>query len=587
MKKKRSIAWIAISLSCVLILVPVLCTVIYFSNVVSLRLETTARENASFYINQFTDETNVLLDTLRSSTYYLISDDRTQQIMQHEEMPSQMDRLVVEEGLSRVFLLGNLPDSNVVTGIYLVKDGQQYLSVLRSGIFKGTSSRIRQISEECGDYNSARDLYTSPSYPDYCYLIVDYLSMDTMNPLGKIIIELNLGRFINTSSIENIYQDAVVSLRSSTSGEVLCRPTDTAFTQIPINTPTEYLKINDQEYYHTTRQLSPSHVQIDLFIPRQEIFDTINSTVKVTVLFTIIILIIALLIAVILLYFVFKPFKQMTQKLDLLATGDMTARMDPTPYKETNQVALAFNDMTDRLAELFDEVYTKGLLLREAEFNLLESQIRPHFIFNVLELINLRCLAAKQSDICHIVSNLAQLLRSNIAHKYEQTITFEDELRYVRYYLELQKERFEDKLNYSIDLEDDSILKYYLPKLTIQPLVENSIVHGLENKREGGWVRISIWEETDAICVRIRDDGIGFDTSAIDWDSAGKDGTSTAHNNIALLNISRRIQLLYGKSYGMSITSQIGEGAEILLTLPVDLGITEKEGDAHAENNDC
>lgn len=587
MKKKRSIAWIAISLSCVLILVPVLCAVIYFSNVVSTRLETTARENASFYINQFTNETNALLDTLRSSTYYLISDDRTQQIMQREEMPSQMDRLVVEEGLSRVFLLGNLPDSNVITGIYLVKDGQQYLSVLRSGIYQGTSRRIRQISDECGDYNSARDLYTSASYPDYCYLIVDYLSMDTMNPLGKIIIELNFGRFINTSNIENIYQDAVVSLRSSTSGEVLCRPTDTAFTQIPINTPTEYLEIDNQEYYHTTRQLSPSHVQIDLFIPKQEIFDTINSTVKVTVLFTIIILIIALLIAVILLYFVFKPFKQMTQKLDLLATGDMSVRMDPTPYKETNQVALAFNDMTDRLAELFDEVYTKGLLLREAEFNLLESQIRPHFIFNVLELINMRCLAAKQSDICHIVSNLAQLLRSNITHKYEQTITFEDELRYVRYYLELQKERFEDKLNYSIDLEDDSILKYYLPKLTIQPLVENSIMHGLENKREGGWVRISIWEETDAICVRIRDDGIGFDTSAIDWDSAGKDDIDTAHNHIALPNISRRIQILYGKPYGMSITSQMGEGTEILLTLPVDLGITRKEGDAHAENNDC
>jgi len=202
-------------------------------------------------------------------------------------------------------------------------------------------------------------------------------------------------------------------------------------------------------------------------------------------------------------------------------------------------------------------------------------------------LINMKCLAAKQSDICHIVSNLAQLLRSNITHKYEQTITFEDELRYVRYYLELQKERFENKLNYSIDLEDDSILKYYLPKLTIQPLVENSIVHGLENKREGGWVRISIWEETDAVCVRIRDDGIGFDISAIDWDSAGKDDTDTAHNHIALPNISRRIQILYGQPYGMNITSQIGKGTEILLTLPVDLGITRKEGDAHAENNDC
>lgn len=568
MKKKRSIAVIAISLSCMLILIPVLCSVIYFSNAVSTRLEVTARENASFYINQLTDETNALLDTLRGSTYYLISDDRTQQLMTSPNTPSQMDRLAVEERLSRVFLLSNLPDSSVVSGIYLVKDGEQYLSVLRSGIFQGTSNRIRQVAEECGSYNSARNLYTSPSHPDYCYLIVDYLEIDSMKPLGKIIIELNFGEFIDTSNIDNIYQNAIVSLRNSHSGEFLSPPAQTAFTQIPINAPTEYLAVDGQDYYHTSRKLSPSLVQIDLFIPRQEIFQTINATVKVSVLVTIIILLITLLIAIVLFYFVFKPFKQMTGKLDLLATGDMTVRMDPTPYQETNQVALAFNDMTNRLTELFDEVYTKGLLLREAEFDLLESQIRPHFLFNILELINMRCLAAGQNDICHTVSNLAKLLRSNITHKHEQTITFADELDYVRYYLELQKERFEDKLIYNIDLEDSSILGYYLPKLTIQPLVENSIVHGLENQRGGGFVRIAIWEEIDAIYVRITDNGIGFDPSTIDWDDAGRTD-HPSHNHIALPNIKRRMSLLYGDPFGMKINSRKEQGTEILLTLPI------------------
>lgn len=166
------------------------------------------------------------------------------------------------------------------------------------------------------------------------------------------------------------------------------------------------------------------------------------------------------------------------------------------------------------------------------------------------------------------MSNLAQLLRANITHKHEQTISFREELRYVRYYLELQKERFGDSLTYSIDLEDLSILDYSIPKLTIQPLVENSIVHGLEPKRGGGAVRIGIWEEEDAIYIRITDDGVGFDASQLTLDIHSNTPAGASHNHIALSNIARRIQLLYGSKYGMEIVSSPGNGTTITVTIP-------------------
>ncbi|MGL6202164.1 MAG: sensor histidine kinase [Lachnospiraceae bacterium] len=578
MGKKRSIIWITMLLCCLLILIPVSCSVIYFSSVVSTQLETMARETASFYLDQYSLETSSVCNTLRNCSYYLISDDRTQQIMQQNELPTQLERLEVEEALSQVFLLGNVPNSSILTGIYLVKGGEHYLSVLRNGIYQGTLTRIQQIYDECGSYSSARDLYTSYAYPGYCYFIVDYMEVDTLQPLGKIIIELNASEFINTDNLNTIYQQAVVQL-CSTSGDVIAGESDSAFTNLPENSLKGYLDIGNQSYYYTSKVLSPSHLQLNLFIPQQEIFESINSTIKVSIAFTLFILLITLIIGGYLLYLIFKPLRQATDKIDRLAAGDLEVRMEMTPYLETNQISTAFNSMTDRLKELFDEVYTKGLLLRDAEFNLLESQIRPHFIFNILELINMRCLAAGQGNICHIITNLAQLLRSNISHKHEQTIPFEDELRYVRYYLELQKERFEDKLHYSIDLEDNDILKYYLPKLTIQPLVENSIVHGLENKRGGGWIRISIWEDIDAVCIRITDDGIGFEVPAIGQDAANEETGETTHNHIALSNISRRIQLLYGEPYGMTITSSPGQGTDVLLTVPIDKRINiEEEG---------
>jgi len=568
LRKKYSISWIAISLCCILVLIPVICSVVYFNSIVSARLETTARETASFYVNQYANETSAIMDTLRNSVYYLTSDERTQTLMQQEDMPGQMERLAVEEGLSRMFLLGKIPDSTVVTGIYLIKDEEQYLSILRSGIFQGTVSRMKEIYRDCGDYNSARDLYTHPAYPDYCYLIVDYLELDTMDTLGKIIIELNSSQFINSSNIDTIYQQAVVQL-CSTSGTLITGKGNGDFSGIPHSSTGEYLTIDEETYYHTSRILTPSNLQIALFIPKQEIFETINATTKISFIFTFIVLMITLFMGIIMFYFVFKPLKQLLFKLASLADGDLNVRMESTPYTETDQIASSFNNMTDRLKELFDEVYNKGLLLREAEFNLLESQIHPHFLFNILELINMRCLASGQNDICHIVSNLAKLLRSNITHKHQQIITFEDELQYVRYYLELQKERFAEKLSYTIDMEDTIINQYFLPKLSIQPLVENSIVHGLENKREGGWVHIFIWEEVDSVCVHISDNGIGFDVDSIDLNTTPSAEPDARHNHVALININRRIQLLFGEAYGMSITSASGKGTQILLTLPV------------------
>lgn len=581
MKKKIPLVFIAAALSCALVLVPVICSFLYFNGVVSARLEITARETVTFYMSQIVDKTGSVLNTLRSSIYYLISDERTQGIMRRDGMPDQLERLAVEEELSRALFVGDKLDPSVVTGIYLVKNEQEYLSVLRSGIFSETARRVLDVYREYSELNAARELYTHPLYPGYCYLIVDYLDLERMNPIGKIIIELSSERLVDTAYIDAIYQQAVVLLRS-TDGRQISSAQDVHFSEAARDEPDGYLTVNGETYYHATRPVTPSRVAVDIFVPRREIFAAIEETLDVYIGFTSLLLLAMFTVGAFVLYRLYKPLRQILQKLDRIATGDLTTRMEQTPYRETEQMACAFNNMADRLEDLFDEVYTKGLLLREAEFSLLESQIRPHFIFNVLELINLRCLEAGQSGICRTVSNLAQLIRANITHKGEQTITFEEELRYVRYYLELQKERFEDNLHYTIDLDDPSILKYYLPKLTIQPLVENSIVHGLENKRGGGFVRIGIWEEEDAVCVRVADDGVGFDTSALGLDDPEPESDGTRHNHVALRNINRRIQLLYGKQYGMTIHSAPGRGTDVTIMLPADVGKPPKRRAADA-----
>ena len=584
MKRKKSLAMIAVILCCILIILPVCSTAIYFGSAASTRLNNTVRETVDFYLSQVVERTGSTLNAIHNSIYYLMSDNATQEIMHTEGAPEQLKRLAVEEGLSRALLVSDVLDPNTVTGIYLVKNGQQYLSVLRGGTFIGTSTRVMHVFDKLRDANAARELYTVKEYPDYCYCIVDYIDLETLKPIGKIIIELRASSLVDTSYIDAIYQQAVVVV-SRTDGGIIGKA-DLPFASSIGNAKDDYLDIEGSSYYHSAEKLTPARVRVDVFIPRSEILETIQQTLAMYGLFTMIVLAVTLLIGAFVLYMLGKPVRQMFNKVDQLATGDLSVRMSPTPYRETEQMVTAFNDMADRLENLFAEVYTKGLLLREAEFDLLESQIRPHFIFNVLELINMRCLTAGQNGICRIVTNLAQLLRANITHKHKQTITFEEELVYVRYYLELQKERFEDKLQYEIELEDSIILQYYLPKLTIQPLVENSIVHGLEPKRGGGTLRIGIWEEAEAICVRVSDDGVGFDTSSLNLDMAETSDGKAQHNHVALANINRRIQLLYGEPYGMTISSMPGKGTDVMLTLPIDTDNTSERSAYDAQNHD-
>lgn len=586
MKKKIPLSLLAVLLCCLVAVLPSACSILYFNITVSRRLETDAQQTVTFYLRQLAAQTDSLLNTLRGSIYYLMSDTRTNMLMQDLSGSSAMERLEVEEGLSRAFFLGDRVDSNIVTGIYLLKSQAEYLSILRSGIFRGTTQRVLHIYNTYPDKNSARDLYTDAASPGYCYYIVDYLDLQSMNILGKIIIELDASYFMDTAYIDSIYHGSVVMLRH-TDGKILYTTAPNfALQQEPVAEQT-YLAADGQEYYYTCAYLPPNHIKIDIFVPKSEILAAVWQTSRVYIIFAALVLGTTLLLGMLIMAFVSKPLRQMLHKIDKLATGDFAVRMQPTPYRETERMAAAFNHMADRLEQLFHEVYTKGLLLREAEFQLLESQIRPHFIFNILQLINMRCLAAGQNDICQTVSNLAQLLRVNITHKHKQTITLKEELRYVRYYLELQKERFEEKLQYEIALEDPEVLVYALPKLTIQPLVENSIVHGLEPKRGGGSLRIAIWEEETELYIRITDDGVGFDTTQLKLDAQQPMQEDSPHHHVALFNINRRIQLLYGAAYGLQIVSALGQGTEITIILPIDEKNLPKGEFPDAENHDC
>lgn len=559
-KKKPSLILLCLVLCCFFVPIPSVCASLYFYRTASVEMEDNAREAVGLYLDRTRESTEAVLDTLRNGIYYLMSDPTVQGYMQTEGPLDQMARSQIEKQFSRVLFLSPALDQETMSGIYLVHEDSEFIPVRQDGIYQGAAARVRKVYDRLQNLNSARELYLMPGDFEHSYLLTDYLDLDTMRPIGKIIIELRTAALIDTSYIKSVYSGAEVYF-SRTDGQVLYCSAGSAE-----SLPTD----SAGDLYHQGWHLTPYRLQLDVFVPRADIVRSLRETVTLYVSFTVAVLLLTLAIAALVYWHQLRPLRGMVDTMNRMATGDLSVRMEPTSYRETELMASTFNKMAEHLGSLFEEVYEKGLLLKQAELGLLESQIQPHFIFNVLEVINVRCMAAGQYELCRIVSNLANLLRANVANRGQQKITLEEELRYVRYYLELQKERYGEKLYYEIELESQDLLGYYLPKLTLQPLVENSVVHGLENKRGGGRVRISIWEEDDEIDIRVWDDGVGFDTTNLFQTDVEE--VDNQHNHVALPNVQRRIQLLYGQAYGISVTSTPGNGTTALVNLPLDRG---------------
>ena len=174
-------------------------------------------------------------------------------------------------------------------------------------------------------------------------------------------------------------------------------------------------------------------------------------------------------------------------------------------------------------------------------------------------------------SIYETINHLGKLIRATLSMGKKEKVTIREELQYIEAYLYLQKKRFEDRLQTSIEIYDDSVLDCYIPRLCIQILVENAIVHGLERKTGKGTLAIEISKENNIILIEISDDGVGFNTEEISLGESGPDiGEKGVHTSIGLYNSNRRIKLMYGEEYGINIYSRINSGTNVSVRIPAD-----------------
>ncbi|MGE7823318.1 sensor histidine kinase [Paenibacillus sp. NPDC093718] len=261
-----------------------------------------------------------------------------------------------------------------------------------------------------------------------------------------------------------------------------------------------------------------------------------------------------------------RPLSKLQQLMKRVEHNDLAVRYESHFQDEFAQVGQRFNRMLEEIETLIVDVKEAETNKRKAEMKTLQSQIEPHFLYNTLNTILWKSESGEHEDVREMIVSLSKLFRLGLNNGNEIT-TVRKELEHVTQYLRIQQQCYEDLFDYSIHVEDESILDQPMLKLLLQPLVENSILHGFKDGADNGRIQITIEVEERQLLCTVEDNGKGFDTDAIQqFLTMGEAGKS---NGYALRNVYNRLTLYYGKGASMSMESQPMERTVVSLVIPL------------------
>jgi len=315
----------------------------------------------------------------------------------------------------------------------------------------------------------------------------------------------------------------------------------------------------------TVRDFDKLNWKIISLTPLDEITYENKNITRFILVFGIICLLFAFAASYILSYRISKPILKLVRIMKEIQSGNMKLRANFMAKDEIGMLGAGFNSLMDKINELLEQVYTEQKLKRESEFKLLQSQIRPHFLYNTIETIISFIKLDLKDKAMLAAKNLAGFYRISLS-KGDDIITIEDEIRLTENYLSIQKLRYVEYLDYNMEV-DEGILQFRIPKLTLQPLVENSIYHGLKQKAGKGMLKINGYFEGDTIKIEVIDDGVGMDQELI-TKILDRSANTERKSDFGVYSVDSRIKLLYGEQYGIGIESRVGEYTKVTVTIP-------------------
>ncbi|MFC4600974.1 cache domain-containing sensor histidine kinase [Cohnella hongkongensis] len=270
-----------------------------------------------------------------------------------------------------------------------------------------------------------------------------------------------------------------------------------------------------------------------------------------------------------------QPIQTLYKHVNRIKRGDFSERVEIKRADEIGLIAANFNAMQDELRNLIENKYVNQIKLREVELAMLYSQINPHFLYNTLDIIKAMADYHRASEIGDIAQALADMFRYNTRNR-DEVVTLQEELDQIEAYMKIQSIRFDDKIAYEADV-DESLYNYPVLKMTLQPLVENAVFHGLERKRGKGTIRVAAAKEDGRFVLTVADDGVGMSEqrladlrTRLKQSLHREEAVSVSEGGIGVRNVYARYAIQFGDRLGFEVDSRKGAGTRITLSLPFD-----------------
>lgn len=448
-----------------------------------------------------------------------------------------------------------------------------------SGNLTTLSSERRDLIQTTADRGNGTLGWVNPDALDYSLIAARQIrSFDQLelNKLGTLVLHVNLDKIVNQYAREAVTRDGELVIVSDGN---LVYPRAASLKSLlnegnPVESASKGFRIMEQD----GEKYFVSHIHSDY------LGWTYYNTLPFQTIFYHIILMKNWMIAAFLLSFfllvgfgmtvarsVTRPIEGLITNMRGLQISDLEKSELPTlsplsqQMDEVGLLQRTYRMMLVRIQELIKENYTKQLIIKETEFRSLQAQINPHFLYNTLESINWISKMNGQKQVSQMVESLGYLLRSSISLK-QDIISVEEELQLVQHYITIQRVRFEERLDFRLDVPE-LIRSNSIPKLTLQPLLENAIKYAVEVMLEPCVIQISGQEEGESILLIVEDNGPGIDEAYLEQILTGE--RKSRGTGIGLKNIDERIKLSFGDEFGVQVDNSAGGGARITVRIPI------------------
>ncbi|MBJ6363029.1 sensor histidine kinase [Paenibacillus sp. GCM10012307] len=496
---------------------------------------------------------------------------------------------------TRQFLQGFSTLYSEVAGILIASDSGEYISnelYAKDGYRMTDESWYKEAVDNQGIFKIVghpfgRHMFSHVNYRDseVVSVVRAIVDPDTQRVLGVALIDLKLRVIAEAAKDVRLGKSGYLMVIDD-KGESIYSPAKPLVHEIstdwladgPSGTLSKVVDGNRLQFIYLKSAFT-NWTTIGVFLKRESVFEAREIQFYI-VSFVFLVCLFGIAASYLLSHSISRPIGQLTNFMQKAESGDLLIRYIGERRDEVGMLGRSFNRMLTEISKLIHLTERQERQKREAELRTLTAHIRPHFLYNTLDTIHWMARRRDAEDVAEVVESLSKLFRIGLS-KGSDRIPLAEELAHVESYMKIQRIRYRDKLAFTEEIQQDA-LHYYVPKLVLQPLVENAIYHGIKERRGPGVITLVVSEEDGLLMMRVSDNGAG-----IKWDklesirsglakaggagmTAPEEDASAQVQGYGLVNVHERIRLTYGDEYGLTIDSEFGAGTTVTIVLPAE-----------------